>query len=47
MSTTATKLGTKVKESWGLGKIQIEIFEATVEEKLMQTAVNISGDTFK
>jgi lysyl-tRNA synthetase class 2 len=35
-STTATKLGIKVKESWGLGKIQIEIFEATVEEKLMQ-----------
>jgi lysyl-tRNA synthetase class 2 len=35
-STTATKLGIKVKESWGLGKIQIEIFEATVEEKLIQ-----------
>ncbi|VVM25757.1 Lysyl-tRNA synthetase (class II) (EC [uncultured Gammaproteobacteria bacterium] len=35
-STTATKLGIKVKESWGLGKIQIEIFEDTVEEKLIQ-----------
>jgi lysyl-tRNA synthetase class 2 len=33
---TAKKLGIKVKNSWGLGKIQIEIFEATVEEKLMQ-----------
>ncbi len=35
-STTAKKLGIEVKENWGLGKIQIEIFEATVEEKLMQ-----------
>ena len=35
-SATAKKLGIKVKESWGLGKIQIEIFEATVEEKLIQ-----------
>ena len=33
---TAEKLGIHVKDSWGLGKIQIEIFEATVEEKLMQ-----------
>jgi lysyl-tRNA synthetase class 2 len=33
---TAKKLGIEVKNSWGLGKIQIEIFEATVEEKLMQ-----------
>ena len=34
--STAQKLGIKVKDSWGLGKIQIEIFEATVEEKLIQ-----------
>lgn len=33
---TAEKLGIHIKDSWGLGKIQIEIFEATVEEKLMQ-----------
>ncbi|MCH9645481.1 MAG: lysine--tRNA ligase [Proteobacteria bacterium] len=33
---TAEKLGIQVKDNWGLGKIQIEIFEATVEEKLMQ-----------
>ncbi|AYQ56520.1 Lysine--tRNA ligase [Bathymodiolus thermophilus thioautotrophic gill symbiont] len=35
-ATTAEKLGITVKDSWGLGKIQIEIFEATVEEKLIQ-----------
>ena len=34
--TTAQRLGIHVKDSWGLGKIQIEIFEATVEEKLIQ-----------
>ncbi len=33
---TAKRLGIKVKDSWGLGKIQIQIFEATVEEKLIQ-----------
>ena len=33
---TAEKLGIEVKDNWGLGKIQIEIFEKTVEEKLMQ-----------
>lgn len=33
---TAEKLGIEVKNSWGLGKIQIEIFEVTVEEKLIQ-----------
>jgi len=33
---TAEKLGIEVKDNWGLGKIQIEIFEATVEERLMQ-----------
>ncbi|HET8711775.1 MAG TPA: amino acid--tRNA ligase-related protein, partial [Spongiibacteraceae bacterium] len=32
----AEKLHIHVKETWGLGKIQIEIFEATVEEKLEQ-----------
>lgn len=30
----AESLGIKVKESWGLGKIQIEIFEETVEHLL-------------
>jgi lysyl-tRNA synthetase class 2 len=33
---TAAKLGVHIKDNWGLGKIQIEIFEATVEEKLIQ-----------
>jgi len=33
---TASNLGVHLKENWGLGKIQIEIFEATVEEKLIQ-----------
>ena len=31
----AKKLGVQVKDSWGLGKIQIEIFEETVEHRLM------------
>ncbi|WP_428241650.1 lysine--tRNA ligase [Gynuella sp.] len=30
----ATKLGISVKDSWGIGKVQTEIFEATVEENL-------------
>ena len=34
--TSAQKLGIKIKDNWGLGKIQIEIFEKTVEEKLIQ-----------
>ena len=33
---TAENLGIKVQNSWGVGKIQIEIFEATVEKKLIQ-----------
>ena len=32
----ARKLGVDVKDSWGLGKIQIEIFEETAEHKLDQ-----------
>ena len=32
----AENLGIKVKDNWGLGKIQIEIFDATVEENLIQ-----------
>jgi lysyl-tRNA synthetase class 2 len=32
----AKKLGVKIKDSFGLGKVQIEIFEATVEHLLMQ-----------
>ena len=32
----AKGLGIDVKSGWGLGKIQIEIFEATVEERLIQ-----------
>jgi len=31
----AAGLGIKVKPSWGLGKVQIEIFELTVEGRLM------------
>lgn len=31
----AKKLGIEVKDIWGLGKIQIEIFEETVEHRLM------------
>ena len=33
---TAKKLGINLKDDWGLGRIQIEIFELTVEEKLIQ-----------
>lgn len=33
-SQVASNLGIQVKESWGLGKVQAEIFEATVEENL-------------
>ncbi|MBE8189727.1 MAG: lysine--tRNA ligase [Candidatus Thioglobus sp.] len=33
---TAEDLKIPLKDSWGLGKIQIAIFEATVEEKLIQ-----------
>ncbi|MCP4412729.1 MAG: lysine--tRNA ligase, partial [Gammaproteobacteria bacterium] len=32
----AEKLGIKIEDSYGLGKIQIEIFEETVEDKLIQ-----------
>ncbi len=32
----AKGLGISVKDSWGLGKIQIEIFEETAEHRLMQ-----------
>ncbi|MEH6648524.1 MAG: lysine--tRNA ligase [Motiliproteus sp.] len=32
----ATGLGVQVKDSWGLGKVQIEIFEETVEHLLIQ-----------
>lgn len=32
----AEKLGIKVDKSWGLGKVQIEIFEKTVEDQLHQ-----------
>ncbi len=34
-SDLARSLGIDVKARWGLGKIQIEIFEATVEERLL------------
>lgn len=33
---TAVKLGLQVKEGWGLGKLQTEIFEAVAESKLDQ-----------
>ena len=32
----ARNLGIKLKDSWGLGKVQIEIFEETAEHQLMQ-----------
>ena len=32
----ATRLGIPLKDSWGLGKVQIEIFEKTVEARLEQ-----------
>ncbi len=32
----AQRLGIPLKENWGLGKLQIEIFEKTVEHKLVQ-----------
>ena len=32
----AEKLGIPLKDSWGLGKLQIEIFEKTVEHRLIQ-----------
>ncbi len=32
----AKQLGIPLKDTWGLGKVQIEIFEKTVEHKLMQ-----------
>ncbi|SFR55805.1 lysyl-tRNA synthetase, class II [Marinobacter gudaonensis] len=32
----ARNLGIHLKEGWGLGKVQIEIFEATAEHRLMQ-----------
>lgn len=33
---TAKKFGIHIKDTWGLGKIQMEIFDATVEKKLIQ-----------
>jgi len=35
-ASTAKNLGVNLQDSWGLGRIQIEIFEASVEEKLIQ-----------
>ena len=35
-SAVATDLGIPLKDSYGLGKVQIEIFEKTVEERLME-----------
>lgn len=32
----AKDLGIQVKDNWGLGRVQIEIFEATAEHRLMQ-----------
>ena len=34
--TIATGLGIPLKDSWGLGKVQIEIFEKTVEDQLAE-----------
>ncbi|MCL2825973.1 MAG: lysine--tRNA ligase, partial [Eggerthellaceae bacterium] len=35
-ATIAASLGVKVEPAWGVGKIVCEIFEATMEEKLIQ-----------
>jgi len=35
-ATVAKRLGIKVEKSWGLGKIQIEIFEETAEAQLQE-----------
>lgn len=35
-TSLAKSLGIQVQDSWGLGKIQIEIFEETAEHKLME-----------
>lgn len=35
-ATIAEKMGIQVDTSWGLGRIQMEIFEASVEHKLIQ-----------
>ena len=32
----ARRLGVEPNQAWGIGKLQMEIFEATVEEKLVQ-----------
>ena len=32
----ANGMGIKIKENWGIGKIQLEVFEAKVEESLQQ-----------
>lgn len=36
MKTFAKSLNIAVQESWGIGKLQLEVFEKTVEEKLTQ-----------
>ena len=35
-TSLAQNLGLEIESSWGLGKVQIEIFEAVAEEQLMQ-----------
>lgn len=35
-AAVASNLGIEVKPTWGLGKVQIEIFEATAEHRLLQ-----------
>ncbi len=34
--SVAAELGIQLKDTWGLGKVQIEIFEATAEHRLIQ-----------
>ena len=36
-AAVAERLGVQVDAAWGLGKIQIEIFEETAEAQLLQT----------
>ena len=40
-AAVAKRLGIKVEKSWGLGKIQIEIFEETAESQLQEPTLSL------
>ena len=44
-TATCEKLSIKVNKAWGLGKLQMEIFEATAEHKLIQPTFIIDHPT--